>query len=194
MEKREPVKERILHAASDLFYREGIRAVGIDRIIAESGVAKASFYRSFATKDDLVVAYLEQKFQRSLQRIEAARSRHPDDPLGQLRHLFGQLAPRIAEPDFRGCPFMNAAVEFPDTSHPGYVKSTECCRTLWSHVTEIAREAGARDPEALSAQLEIAYRGTIMTSYLYKGERGADHFLHIAMLLIEDHIPHGTRR
>lgn len=84
MEKKETAKERILRTADELFYREGVRAVGIDRIIHESGVAKASFYRSFATKDELVASYLELRRLQFLENIEHARKEHPESSLDQL--------------------------------------------------------------------------------------------------------------
>ncbi|TDF95088.1 TetR/AcrR family transcriptional regulator [Paenibacillus piri] len=190
MEKKESAKERILQIASDLFYREGVRAVGIDRIIAESGVAKASFYRNFATKDDLVVAFLEQRRQRTMRRIEDACSRYPDHPAEQLCELLRSLASRMKEPDFRGCPFMNTTVEFPDEDHPGHHKATECRRESWNRIKQIAIAAGAHDPDALAKQLEILYNGAVMTVYMYEAEEVCDHFCKAAMLLVKEHIPH----
>ncbi|MDF2958466.1 MAG: TetR/AcrR family transcriptional regulator [Paenibacillus sp.] len=189
IDKKESAKERILQIASDLFYSEGVRAVGIDRIIAESGVAKASFYRNFATKDDLVVAFLELRHRRTIDRIEKARSLYPDDPKEQLHELFRNLTARMNEPDFRGCPFMNTTVEFPDADHPGHGKARECRQKAWSLITQIAREAGAKDPEALSAQLEILYSGAVMTACMYRSADNGDHFYKAALLLINEYIP-----
>lgn len=190
MEKKESAKERILHVASELFYQEGIRAVGIDRIIAESGVAKASFYRNFATKDDLIVAFLQQRHGRSMERIDEARRQHPHDPIEQLHYLFRNMAARMKQPDFRGCPFMNTLVEFPDTQHPAYKAAAMSCRDIWSEIIQIAREANAKDPEAFTAQLELLYRGAIMTAYMQKSSYNADHFYHTAMLILKDQLPH----
>lgn len=189
MDKKESAKERILHVASDLFYQEGIRAVGIDRIIAESGVAKASFYRNFATKDDLIVAFLEQRLPRSLQRIEEARLRFPDQPIEQLRFLIQSIADHMKEPDFRGCPYMNTAVEFPDIEHSAHEKAVECRNLLLNHVQQIATEAGAKDPAELACQLEILHSGATMMAYMKKSAFNAEHFYHAAMLLINDQIP-----
>lgn len=189
MDKKESAKERILHVASELFYQEGIRAVGIDRIIAESGVAKASFYRHFATKDDLIVAFLEQRLPRSLVRIEEARLRFPHHPLEQLRFLLHSVAERMKEPDFRGCPYMNTAVEFPDNEHPAHAAAIECRGHIWSEIKQMAAEAGAKDPDALTSQLEMLHSGAIMMAYMKKSAFNADHFYHAAMLLIQEHIP-----
>lgn len=188
MAKKESAKDRILQTASDLFYKEGIRAVGIDRIIEESGVAKASFYRNFATKDDLVVAFLEQRHLRSMERIEEARLRYPGEPYKQLLEVFRLLSVRMGEPDFRGCPFMNTTVEFPEKEHPGHDKAKMCRIEAWRAVRDMARAAGARDPEALAKQLEIAYSGAVMTAYLYRSEDNGEHFLTIVKLLLTEHI------
>jgi AcrR family transcriptional regulator len=189
MEKKETAKERILQVAADLFYQEGIRAVGIDRIIAESGVAKASIYRNFATKDDIVVAFLEERYQRNLNRIEEARSKHAGNPLEQFRHLFLNMAARLREHDFRGCPFMNTTVEFPDPGHLNHKTAIAYLQNLWSHVTQMAREAGAKNPEALSAQLELLYSGGIMNAYIQKSDFNGDHFYNAAILLLKDQVP-----
>ncbi|UUZ80092.1 TetR/AcrR family transcriptional regulator [Paenibacillus sp. P26] len=185
MEKKESAKERILRVATDLFYREGIRAVGIDRIILESGVAKASFYRSFATKDDLVVAFLEQRHRSSMARIDEAERRYPDSPVDQLLFLFESLADRLAEPDFRGCPYMNTSVEFPDADHPGHRKAAELRQQQWDRVTQIAERAGARDPMELSVQLRMMYSGATMIGYMNKTDFRREYMLSAVRTLIE---------
>ncbi|MDQ1912262.1 TetR/AcrR family transcriptional regulator [Paenibacillus sp. GD4] len=189
MEKKETAKERILQVASNLFYDEGIRAVGIDRIIEESGVAKASFYRNFATKDALVVAFLEQRHARSMERIETARSRYPGEPYKQLLEVLRLLSERMIEPDFRGCPFMNTTIEFPEQEHPGHHKAKECRIVAWHAIKDMAEEAGASDPEALAKQLEIAYSGAVMTAYLYRSKDNGKHFYHVVQLLLKEHFP-----
>lgn len=188
LEKKETAKERILQVASDLFYREGIRAVGIDRIIAESGVAKASFYRSFATKDDLVVAFLELRRQRVMDRIIEARSLYPGEPIKQLQHLFRKLGERMQEPDFRGCPFMNTAVEFPDETHPGRRMAVGSRQEGWRVILEIAREAGAKDPVKLAAQLEMLYSGATMMACMHRSRYDVESFYDSAMLLIREQV------
>lgn len=189
MERKESAKERILQVATDLFYREGIRAVGIDRIIAESGVAKASFYRNFATKDDLIVAYLEQKHERSMSRLDEAQSLYPNDPIAQLIHLFRLEGERMRKPEYRGCPFVNAAVEFPDTSHPAHIAVVNCRRELWDHIRKLARAAGARDPESLTVQLEMLYSGAVVMAYMKKSTFDDKHFYKAALKLLASEVP-----
>jgi len=188
MGKKESAKDRILRVASELFYREGIRAVGIDRIIEESGVAKASFYRSFATKDELVVAYVEQRYRQSTDRMEAARAKFPDAPRMQLLEVFRGLAGQMSAAEFRGCPFMNTSVEFSDRSHPGHIAAKEKRLEIWRQIRNIAQSAGARDPDALAKQLEIVYSGAAMNAYIYRSPEDSVQFLNTVGLLIREHL------
>src|ERR1700747_2850731 len=107
-------RERVLENADDLFYREGIHAVGIDTIIEKSGVAKMSLYRSFASKDDLVSAYLQSRSQRYWHGWDGVMARNTNQPRRQLRDLFEAIEARARRPEFRGCPLLKAAAEFPD--------------------------------------------------------------------------------
>lgn len=186
--KKESAKERILSVASKLFYSEGIRAVGIDRIIAESGVAKASFYRNFVTKDDLVVAFLEHRQLRSLSKIEEAKKLYPDEPLRQLQHLIRLLSDSIQQPEFRGCPFTNTLLEFPDADHPCQKVALQCRINHENEVAKMAHQAKAKNPEALAAQIEMLYSGAIVDTYIHKQVMGNNHFYDAAMVLIESQL------
>jgi AcrR family transcriptional regulator len=186
--QKESAKERILRVASELFYSEGIRAVGIDRIIAESEVAKASFYRSFATKDDLVVAFLELRSRRHLSKIEESINRSPDDPVKQLHHFIDYLTDNIGKPDFRGCPFTNTLLEFPDAAHPGHQAALQCRTNQLAQIAEIANRAGARNPEALASQIGMLYSGALVDSYIRKPELKSNHFYDGCMILIQSQL------
>jgi len=183
--KKESARDRILRVASELFYMEGIRAVGIDRIIRESGVAKASFYRSFATKDDLTVAYLESRDELKVEKLEKLRQLYPSSPKEQLGALIRDVTEQMGTPDYRGCPFLNAAVEFPDPDHPAHVKLLDIQRSFWSRVQELARESGARQPEELTAQLRMLYDGFVMKRYLDKSDFDSEYFRKASELLLE---------
>lgn len=187
MRNKESARERILRVASDLFYREGIRAVGIDRIIDESGVAKASFYRGFTTKDELTVAYLEARVELKLEKLELARQLHPDSPRDQLHFIIQDAVERMRLPTYRGCPFVNAVIEFPDPGHPAHAKALQVLQNFWHRVEEIARESGARHPEELAAQLQMIYTGFLMKGYMDKSAADPEHFRHAAEQLIERH-------
>src|SRR5580700_7175869 len=99
-------RQRILDVAIPLFYHEGIRAVGIDTIIARSGVAKMSLYRNFPSKDDLVVAFLEYRDGLYWAWWDHVMAKHPDDPRRQVDDLFASLARRVTDKNYRGCPFI----------------------------------------------------------------------------------------
>ncbi|MZQ82953.1 TetR family transcriptional regulator [Paenibacillus sp. 5J-6] len=187
MEKKETAKERILRVANELFYHEGVRAVGIDRIIHESGVAKASFYRSFATKDDLVAEYLEQRRLQFLANIEHARKEHPESSFEQLLFLMDYLAERMKRPAYRGCSFMNTIVEFPETEHPNHVKALASRSDIWDEVTLLIQEAGLPNPHDLSEQIRMLWSGAAMVAYINKADFKPELFSVAAKTLINSH-------
>lgn len=117
MSARLPARTRLLDAATRLLYAEGVHAVGIDRIIAEAGVAKASFYHHFPSKDDLVRAYVDEQSEIQRAALTRAVEAAPDDPLGAIRDYFEYLGEAGSSPAYRGCPIVNVAVEYPDESH-----------------------------------------------------------------------------
>lgn len=156
---RPSARERLLTAADELFYAEGVHTVGIDRIIERAGVAKASLYSAFGSKDELVRAYLQGRHEARRARLRGALERF-GTPRDRLLGVFDYLAELAASSSFRGCAFYNARAEEPADSGP----VAEVCATnrAWTRVlfTELARDAGARDPEALAAQLVILYDGS----------------------------------
>jgi AcrR family transcriptional regulator len=158
-------RDRILATACDLFYREGIRAVGIDRIIAEAGVAKASLYANFSSKDDLIVAYLA--YLRDVWQAEVdAELAGIDDPVEAIRRLFELLGEDFGDATFRGCPFGNAAAEFPDRSHPSR-RVTDAYRSwLRQRLAGLAGAAGFEDPPAVATALVLVYDGACVGAKL----------------------------
>lgn len=152
-------RARILETATELFYSEGIRAVGIDTIIARSGVAKMSLYRHFASKDDLVVAFLEYRNGIYWQWWDHVMAAHPDDAARQISDLFAALTRRVSSPSYRGCPFINTSTEFPDPDHPARAICRANKRELRRRLLDLARRAGARDPASLADQLLLLMDG-----------------------------------
>src|SRR5262249_50952177 len=112
-------RQRILETADHLFYQDGVRAVGIDRIIAEAGVAKMSLYKHFPSKDDLILAVLKHREERVLAFFRSGMERHSKKAKNPLLAFFAALKDFFESPGFRGCPFQNAAVELADPTHPG---------------------------------------------------------------------------
>jgi AcrR family transcriptional regulator len=154
-------RERVLRAASKLFYAEGIRAVGVERIAAQAGVSKMTLYRHFPTKDDLVVAVLEQRDGPALALLSAAAEHAGDSPRDRLLAPFGLLEPWFTGPGFRGCPFMNASLELADPGHPASAVATRHKRATRDRFAELAGAADVADPEALADQLAVLFDGAI---------------------------------
>src|SRR5271170_1425575 len=113
-------RERILKAADELFYKEGIRVSGVDTIIEQSGIAKTTFYRHFPSKDALIVAYLEEREKKYWQDVRTLMSKNVESPRQQLIDIFEFIKLFLSQPRNRGCPFINCAIEFPDPTHPGH--------------------------------------------------------------------------
>ena len=158
-EERKPVRERILETAAEMFYRDGIRAVGIDAIIARSGVAKMSLYRHFSSKDALVAAWLEDRnafFWRRWDRAEAARG---DDPRSRLEGILDMIASTVSQRQWRGCPFLNTGTEFPEPDHPARAIILANKQAVRARLRTLAAAAGAHDPDVLAQQLQLLIDG-----------------------------------
>ncbi|WP_078850092.1 TetR/AcrR family transcriptional regulator [Streptomyces sp. NRRL F-5126] len=153
-------RERLLETANRLFYAEGIHTVGIDRILKEAGVAKASLYKTFGNKEGLVKAYLEGRHQRQVARIQAALDRAGSDPRERLLAIFDAQATLFAERDFRGCPFAAAAAE-ERTGGEIEVMAAGYRNYPREVLRELAEAAGATDPGTLARQLHLVYDGAL---------------------------------
>lgn len=160
-------RERLLAVAGDLFYRQGIRSVGVDEIVAEANVAKMSLYRCFASKDELAAAYLTERDERYWRWWDATVALHPDKSRRQIRALFLSLADRTTRPGWRGCPFTNAATEFPETDHPARKIAEANKRELHHRLRALATAAGARHPAALADQLVLLFEGAYTTAQTF---------------------------
>ncbi|MDQ0615375.1 AcrR family transcriptional regulator [Microbacterium sp. W4I4] len=162
--RRGATRERILDAANQLFYSQGIRATSADRIIEMVGITKVTFYRHFRTKGDLVVAYLEQ--QAAAERAWMESVIEKGDPIGSLRAFATSIGEASCQPGFRGCAFINAAAEFADAEDP--VRMTVDAHRAWMlHKFEgVAREAAVRDVAATARQLMLLRDGAMVNGYL----------------------------
>jgi AcrR family transcriptional regulator len=151
-------RERILATATELFLREGYRAVGIDRIIELAGVAKTSLYRNFASKDELIAAYLERADQEFWHWFEDAIADAPS-PQAKLIALFDATEKLATSPQCLGCTFQVAAGEFPEPEHPAHRVAVAHKLKVLQRLRELADEAGADDPTALAEQLMLIMDG-----------------------------------
>jgi AcrR family transcriptional regulator len=159
--KRSP-RERLLDAASELFYAEGVQSVGIDRVIERAGVAKASLYSTFGSKEELIRAYLERRHELILGRLHAAIDAAGDDPVERILAVFDAQAELYRQPTFHGCAFVMAAAEAPPGG--GIDLAAESYRAdIRGVFAELAAQAGARDPQALASQLQMIYDGASLS-------------------------------
>jgi AcrR family transcriptional regulator len=160
-EGKPSARERLLAAASELFYAEGVHTIGIDRVIEQAGVAKASLYNTFGSKDELVRAYLEGRHANTAARITGALGRYRT-PRDRLLGVFDAQGELFAEPGFRGCAFVSASAESPsDVVEKAAADYRGWVRGLF---TGLAREAGAPDPEGLARQLHLLYDGASLSA------------------------------
>jgi AcrR family transcriptional regulator len=154
---RASARERLLAAADELFYAEGVQSVGIDRIIEHAGVAKASLYNVFGSKEALVNAYLESRHCDTIVRLKAAVARHRD-PRKRLLAVFEAQGELFAEPGFRGCAILTATAEAADGSVID--KAADSYRAeMLALFTDLAREVGVANPGRLARQLHLVYDG-----------------------------------
>jgi AcrR family transcriptional regulator len=155
-------RDRLLAAANDLFYEEGIHVVGIDRIIEKAGVAKATLYSTFGNKEGLVLAYLQSRLERRQARISAAIAAAAT-PRDRVLAVFDVLNAFINDPRFHGCADINASAE----TEPGSaVEAAVQLSRRWrlSLFVDLVRDAGAKDPEALARQLEMLCDGAMVSA------------------------------
>jgi AcrR family transcriptional regulator len=160
-----PARDRILKTAYELFSRHGIRAVGIDRIISESGVAKMSLYRNFHSKDELVLAFLAEREQRwTRDWLVSEVERRGQTGAERLLAIFDVFGEWFAQADFEGCSFINVLLEFPEVDHPVRCASAGHLATIRGCVREFAEQAGVEDPDALASQWHILMKGSIVAA------------------------------
>ena len=181
--------ERIRETASDLFYREGIRAIGVDEIVNRAGVTKPTLYRSFSSKDELAAAYLEDYDKAFWQRFEEGAGVHPDDARAQLRVYLQGLARRATQAGYRGCGLSNASVEYPQGDHPARKVAEANKRALRKRLISMAKAMGAGDPELLGDGLLMVIEGAYSSGQLFGKGGPARSLVKIADRLIDASIP-----
>ncbi len=159
-----PPRERILAAAKDLFYRNGIRAVGVDAIAEAAGTNKMTLYRHFVSKDELVAEYLRRCGKGEESGWDRLRAAHPGDPLAQLRAWLKEMSDHIVNRDERGCPLANAAVELAAKDHPARRVIEECKAATRVKMIELCRAAGLNEPDLLADELNLMLEGARVTA------------------------------
>lgn len=181
--------ERIRESARDLFYRQGIRAVGVDQIVLRAGVTKPSLYRNFPSKDELVADYLRQMGEEGLARFDATMAANPSDPRGQLRVWLAELQRKSGKAGYRGCGTSNAAVEYPDRKHPARKVSSDIKGRFRARLTALAAAMGARKPDRLGDALLLLFEGVYTSGQLFGAGGPARVVIEAADALIDSHLP-----
>jgi AcrR family transcriptional regulator len=178
MENAITPKEQLFRTAARLFYQNGYRAVGVDTIAAQSGIGKMTLYRHFPSKDELIVAFLRESdrdfwnyFEHSTEGALTAR--------GKLLAFFETLQDYVLSPACYGCPFINVATEFPEPDYAGHQVALEHKQSVRARFLELARESGARQPEALADALLLLMDGAYIAARMY-GATPASPAVHVA--------------
>ncbi|MEV0296608.1 TetR family transcriptional regulator [Nocardia sp. NPDC050710] len=177
-------KQRLLTTAEELFYAEGIRAVGVDRLLQESGVGRASFYRHFASKDDLVVAVLEDRDRRWLEWLRESVEEKAADPADRPIAVFDALSERFARNDFRGCAFINTMIEVADPRSAAHQVADRHKRRVIAYLAELLEAAGHTDAAELAAEFALLVDGAIVTAVREASPAAAERARAIAARLI----------
>ena len=181
--------EKVFEVAADLFYSQSIRAVGVETIVKQAGVAKISLYRNFASKDDLIVAYLDNRNADYWRNVDRIVAKHKDDPRAQLRGLIDHVAGRVTTPGYRGCPFINYAAEFPDADHPGHRLVDANKREMLRRLAGLADAIGAARSAQLADALFLLIEGAYASSQTLGGRKGPARALpQAAEALVESHL------
>jgi AcrR family transcriptional regulator len=178
------VRERILETASALFYRRGVRAVGVDLVVEEAGVAKTSLYRHFRTKDDLIAAFLHREDEDFWQCWDNITQRHPSDAEAELEGQLKWIGERVNRPNYRGCPQLNVAAEFPDLDHPARAVATAHKKELRRRLRNLAERLRAKRPDELAAQLSLLINGAFVSSQIFSADEATPVLLATSRALI----------
>lgn len=183
---RETKRDELVEKATDLFYRSGFQATGMDRLVAETGISKTSVYKHFKTKEDLIVATLQLRDGQIrgwlLERAEQLAS----SPRGQLIAIFDALDEWFQDPDFHGCMFAKAASEFQDADHPINREATGHVERIAAQIEMLAKDAGLPDPAGLARRLALLKEGAVALATMGRGSRPALDAKAIAVGLIAD--------
>jgi AcrR family transcriptional regulator len=177
-------RERILATASELFYREGIRAIGVDTVVERSAVSKTSLYRLFNSKDSLIAAFAAEKDRLFWVWWDGVEEQHAGDPRALLEALLSGVAEKIGRPAFRGCPFLNLATEFPDQNHPGRVIARDNKEEMRTRLATIVAKLGVRDPNRTASQIALIINGAFVTGLVAEPADLRESLIDAAMKLL----------
>src|SRR5262245_9590601 len=159
-------RERVSRAAYELFSREGVRAVGVDAVIARAGTAKMTLYRNFPSKDDLILDFLRRREQLwTREWLEAESQRRGESPREQLLAIFDVFSEWFSQPDFDGCSFLTTMIEINDPDHPVYQAAVSHLANIRDFIRGLAEAAGIQDADAFARKWHILMKGSIMAAH-----------------------------
>lgn len=164
--------ERVLDVANQMFREHSIRSVGVETIVKMAGVAKISLYRSFASKDDLILSYLRHMNSTYWENVDRHLAESAADPRSQLRAYMAYIAESATTPGYRGCPFINYAAEFPDPAHPGHEVAEANRHEMRRRLLHWTRELCVAEPEKMAEALMLLIDGAYASSQILKGPSG----------------------
>ena len=157
-------REKLIQAGHETFYREGFLAVGLDRLLAEVGCSKQTFYNHFESKDDLIVAVIDEHHRWWSQEIRERIGRVAGgDPRNQILAMIDVMDELLHSPEYRGCIYINAAVEFPQPHHPAHRSARQAKADGVALLEELAEQAGAAEPLALAQEIDMVIEGALIT-------------------------------
>jgi AcrR family transcriptional regulator len=163
---RESGRERLSRAAYELFSRDGVRAVGVDAVIARAGTAKMTLYRNFPSKDDLIIDFLRRREQLwTREWLEAESQRRGATPRDQLLAIFDVFSEWFSQADFEGCSFLTTMVEVNDREHPVHQAAVVHLANIRSYIERLAAEAGVGDADSFARKWHILMKGSIMAAH-----------------------------
>ncbi|HEY2050804.1 MAG TPA: TetR/AcrR family transcriptional regulator [Caulobacteraceae bacterium] len=162
------VRDKILETASELFYTRGVRAVGVDLVVEKAGVAKTSLYRHFGTKDDLIAAFLDREDQEFWTKWDQVAEQHAEDARAELDAHLQWIGERVGRANYRGCPQINVAAEFPEGDHPARKVAQAHKREMRRRLKVIAERLHAASPDQLAGQLSVLINGAFVSSQIFE--------------------------
>ena len=179
------LQEKILIAASDLFYSQGIRATGVDAIAKAANTTKMSLYRYFPSKDDLIVAVLRQHTENFRTWFITQVEAKADQPKAQLLAMFDVTSELMTSPEFRGCALINATAEFPQETGPVHQVSAEFYDSFRHYIADLATESQLKNPENLAFQLSLLIEGALVSEQMKRQSGAAKQAKQAAIMLIK---------
>lgn len=183
-------REKLIHAGHEIFYREGFIAVGLDRLLNEVGVSKQTFYNHFESKDDLIVEVIDEHHRWWSGEVNDRLNRLAGpDPRTRLIAIFDVLEEILESPEYRGCIYLNAAVEFPNPHHPAHKSAKRAKADSLAMLEDLASRAGAADPLAAAQELDMILEGAMVTKQVSPEIDVCDISRRMAATVIEKYLP-----